>query len=70
MAKKTVALQERNVKENPLSISKQIDINFRNYALYVLEHRGIPSFYDALTNVQRVSLMNAPKAYSKSTCQI
>jgi DNA gyrase/topoisomerase IV subunit A len=66
MAKKTVALQERNVKENPLSISKQIDINFRNYALYVLEHRGIPSFYDALTNVQRVSLMNAPKTYSKT----
>jgi len=66
MAKKTAALQERNVKENPLSISKQIDINFRNYALYVLEHRGIPSFYDALTNVQRVSLMNAPKTYSKT----
>jgi hypothetical protein len=65
MAKKQ-AVQERNVREAALGISKQIDINFRNYALYVLEHRGIPSFYDALTNVQRVSLINAPKTYSKT----
>jgi DNA gyrase/topoisomerase IV subunit A len=64
MAKK--AILERNVRETSLGISKQIDINFRNYALYVLEHRGIPSFYDGLTNVQRVSLMNAPKTYSKT----
>jgi DNA gyrase/topoisomerase IV subunit A len=64
MAKK--AVMERNVREAALGISKQIDINFRNYALYVLEHRGIPSFYDALTNVQRVSLINAPKTYSKT----
>lgn len=64
MAKKKIL--ERNVKETSLGISKQIDINFRNYALYVLEHRGIPSFYDGLTNVQRVSLMNAPKTYSKT----
>ena len=33
-------------KVYPLSISRQIDTNFRNYALYVLENRGIPSFYD------------------------
>lgn len=65
MAKKQATL-DRNVRESQLPISKQIDINFRNYALYVLEHRGIPSFYDALTNVQRVSLMNAPKTYSKT----
>jgi DNA gyrase/topoisomerase IV subunit A len=57
---------ERNSKESPMSISKQIDVNFRNYALYVLEHRGIPGFYDALTNVQRVILMNAPKTYNKT----
>ena len=57
---------ERRIKETPLGITKQIDINFRNYALYVLEHRGIPSFYDGLTNVQRVSLMNAPKTFSKT----
>jgi DNA gyrase/topoisomerase IV subunit A len=65
MAKKSVITQ-RNIRETTLGISKQIDINFRNYALYVLEHRGIPSFYDGLTNVQRVSLMNAPKTYSKT----
>jgi len=65
MAKKNQVL-ERNVKETALGISKQIDINFRNYALYVLEHRGIPSFYDGLTNVQRVSLMNAPKTFNKT----
>lgn len=65
MAKKQAVL-ERKVKESALGITKQIDINFRNYALYVLEHRGIPSFYDGLTNVQRVSLMNAPKTFSKT----
>jgi DNA gyrase/topoisomerase IV subunit A len=64
MAKKTE--QVRNIKESAFGISKQIDINFRNYALYVLEHRGIPSFYDSLTNVQRVSLMNAPKTFNKT----
>lgn len=64
MAKRNVL--ERNVREAALGISKQIDINFRNYALYVLENRGIPSFYDALTNVQRVSLVNAPKSFSKT----
>lgn len=57
---------ERNSKESPITITRQIDVNFRNYALYVLEHRGIPGFYDALTNVQRVILMNAPKTYNKT----
>lgn len=58
--------EERAIRESTFGISKQIDINFRNYALYVLENRGIPSFYDGLTNVQRVALMNAPKTYSKT----
>jgi DNA gyrase/topoisomerase IV subunit A len=65
MAKKQAA-QERNIRESSLGISKQININFRNYAIYVLENRGIPSFYDGLTNVQRVSLMNAPKTFQKT----
>ena len=65
MAKKQIP-RERVIKETSLIISKQIDVNFRNYALYVLEHRGIPDFYDALTNVQRIALMNAPKAFSKT----
>jgi DNA gyrase/topoisomerase IV subunit A len=57
---------ERKVRETKHGVTKQINLNFRNYALYVLEHRGIPSFYDSLTNVQRVSLMNAPKTYNKT----
>ena len=50
----------------PLNISRQIDTNFRNYALYVLENRGIPSFYDGLTNVQRFILLNAPASFNKT----
>lgn len=53
-------------KVYPLSISRQIDTNFRNYALYVLENRGIPSFYDALTNVQRFIISNAPSQFNKT----
>jgi hypothetical protein len=53
-------------KVYPLNISRQIDTNFRNYALYVLENRGIPSFYDGLTNVQRFILLNAPHNYNKT----
>ena len=53
-------------KVYPLNISRQIDTNFRNYALYVLENRGIPSFYDGLTNVQRFILLNAPHSFNKT----
>lgn len=49
-----------------LPISKQINTNFRNYALYVLENRGIPSFYDGLTNVQRFILSNSPVSFNKT----
>lgn len=53
-------------KTYKLNISRQIDTNFRNYALYVLENRGIPSFYDGLTNVQRIILLNSPHSFNKS----
>ena len=53
-------------KVYPLNISRQIDTNFRNYALYVLENRGIPSFYDGLTNVQRFIMLNAPHNFNKT----
>lgn len=49
-----------------LPISKHIDVNFRNYALYVLESRGIPGWEDALTNVQRIILQNAPSSFDKT----
>jgi hypothetical protein len=53
-------------KTYSLPISKQINTNFRSYALYVLENRGIPSFYDGLTNVQRFILVNSPTNYHKT----
>ena len=49
-----------------LSVSKLIDSRFREYAVYVLEQRGIPSFYGALTPVQRYILMNTPNRYVKT----
>ncbi len=55
-----------NEKIIPLPISKLIDTKFRDYAVYVLEARGIPSFYDALTPVQRYILMNSPTSFGKT----
>lgn len=49
-----------------LPISKFINSKFRDYAVYVLESRGIPSFYDALTTVQRYILKNSPTSFGKS----
>lgn len=55
-----------NMKIKNLSIYKQIDTNFRDYALYTLESRGIPNWYDSLTNVQRISIVNAPTSFNKT----
>lgn len=49
-----------------LPISKFIDTKFRDYSVYVLESRGIPSFFDALTPVQRYILMNCPQSSTKT----
>lgn len=49
-----------------ISISDQINNQYRGYALYVLQSRGIPSFYDGLTPVQRMVLQNAPTKYDKT----
>jgi hypothetical protein len=49
-----------------LPISKFIDSKFRDYAVYVLESRGIPSFFDALTPVQRYILKNSPTSFVKT----
>lgn len=56
----------RKPKIIKLPISKQIDVNFRNYALYVLERRGIPAWEDGLTSVQRLILLNAPDKFNKT----
>lgn len=49
-----------------LSITNHINSNFRDYALYTLSSRGIPNFYDSLTHSQRLILLNAPKAFTKT----
>jgi len=62
--KKDLTKPKENIVKLP--ISKFIDTKYRDYAVYVLEARGIPSFYDALTPVQRYILKNSPSAYNKS----
>jgi len=53
-----------------LTITEHIDINFREYAFYTLEHRGIPDWHDCLTNVQRMILSCAPKTFQKTNSLI
>jgi hypothetical protein len=49
-----------------LNISDQINSQYRTYALYVLQSRGIPNFYDGLTPVQRLILENSPSRFNKT----
>jgi len=49
-----------------LPISKFLDTKYRDYALYVISSRGIPSFYDALTPVQRYILKSSPTSFQKT----
>ena len=49
-----------------LNITDQINTQYRTYALYVLQSRGIPNFYDALTPVQRLILENSPNKFNKT----
>jgi DNA gyrase/topoisomerase IV subunit A len=48
------------------TITRQINTKFREYAVYTLENRGIPNFYDALTNAQRIALLLAPRDFKKT----
>lgn len=52
--------------ELSISISDQINLKYREYALYVLQSRGIPNFYDSLTPVQRIVLQNSPTQFNKT----
>ena len=49
-----------------LTISDQINNQYRSYAIYVLQGRGIPNFYDGLTPVQRLILENSPSRFDKT----
>lgn len=49
-----------------IDIKNQINTYFKNYALYVIESRGIPNFYDAITPVQRLILLHAPEKFEKT----
>jgi DNA gyrase/topoisomerase IV subunit A len=53
-----------------LTITEQIDYNFREYAFYTLENRGIPDWHDCLTNVQRMIMLCAPKNFQKTNALI
>lgn len=66
MKKKDLTKPKSKDKTIRLPISKFIDTKFRDYALYVLTSRGIPSFYDALTPVQRFILQNTNMSYTKT----
>jgi hypothetical protein len=58
-----VKVKEKIIK---LPISRFINSRYRDYAIYVLEQRGIPNFYDALTPVQRFILKNTPTSFVKT----
>jgi len=49
-----------------ITITDQINQDYRKYALYVIQSRGIPNFYDALTPVQRLILQNSPSIFKKT----
>ena len=46
-------------KNTRRTISYHINNDFRKYAIYTLQSRGIPAFDDSLTTVQRIILKNA-----------
>ncbi len=52
--------------ESRITIADQINQDYRKYALYVIQSRGIPNFYDALTPVQRLILQNSPSGFKKT----
>lgn len=47
----------------PISIKEHIDTDYKQYALYVIQQRGIPNFYDSMTPVQRLILQHTPEKF-------
>lgn len=48
------------------TITDHINKDYREFAIYSLESRGIPSFFDSLTPVQRFIIQNAPTQFQKT----
>lgn len=59
-------MAKEKTKTIKLPISSHIDTKYRSYAIYVIENRGISSWYDGLTNVQRIILNNAKPSFDKT----
>jgi DNA gyrase/topoisomerase IV subunit A len=55
-----------SVLNKSISIPEQINQDYRKYALYVIQSRGIPNFYDCLTPVQRLILQKSPTSFNKT----
>lgn len=53
-------------KNANLTITDHINLKYREFALYVLQSRGIPNFYDSLTPVQRLIIEYAPSNFNKT----
>jgi DNA gyrase/topoisomerase IV subunit A len=49
-----------------ITIEDHINNDYKEYALYVIQSRGIPNFYDSLTPVQRLILLNSPNNFKKT----
>jgi DNA gyrase/topoisomerase IV subunit A len=49
-----------------LTITEHINLKYREFALYVLQSRGIPNFYDSFTPVQRLIMEYAPTNFNKT----
>jgi len=60
---KDLSRRERIIKQ---PITNFIDTKYRDYAVYVLEARGIPNWQDGITPVSRYVLTNAPSTFQKT----
>lgn len=53
-----------------LDIRDHVDVDFREYSMYVIQSRGIPNFYDSLTPVQRFILLHAPDKFQTTVALV
>lgn len=48
------------------SITEHIYTDYKDFAIYAVESRGIPNFYDMFTPVQRYIVQNTPRSFVKT----